>query len=108
MKKDRLVITISDIDSSKSFSVNKIIKKIILWTILAVLFVVSVSFFTISKLSTSVNTLSGERDKLTNENSTYSKQIESKPDDNFTRHLYADLLFLEGKKFLKQANIMKS
>jgi predicted Zn-dependent protease len=38
----------------------------------------------------------------------FSKQIESKPDDNFTRHLYADLLFLEGKKFLKQANIMKS
>jgi len=78
MRKDRLVITISDIDSSKSFSVNKIIKKIILWTILIVLFVVSVSFFTISKLSTSVNTLSGERDKLTSENSIYSEQIESK------------------------------
>jgi tetratricopeptide (TPR) repeat protein len=27
----------------------------------------------------------------------FSKQIESKPDDNFTRHLYADLLFLAGK-----------
>lgn len=78
MRKDRLVITVSDIDSSKSFSVNKIIKKIILWTILVILFVVSISFFTISKLSTSVNTLSDERDKLTNEKSVYSKQIESK------------------------------
>ena len=78
MKKDRLFITISDINSSKSFSVNKIIKKVILWTILIVLFVVSVSFFTISKLSTSVTSLSTERDKLTSENNIYSKQIESK------------------------------
>lgn len=78
MKKDRLVITVSDIDSSKSYSVNKIIKKIILWTILVVVFVVSVSFFTISQLSTSVNILSSERDKLTSENKVYSQQIESK------------------------------
>jgi len=78
MKKDRLVITISDIDSSKSFSVNKIIKKIILWIILVILFVVTVSFFTISKLSTNVNSLSSEKDKLSHENSVYSKQIELK------------------------------
>ena len=78
MRKDNLVITISDIDSSKSFSVNKIIKKIILWIILIILFVVSISFFTISKLSTTVNTLSNERDNLTNKNGIYSQQIESK------------------------------
>ena len=78
MKKDRLFITISDINSSKSFSVNKIIKKIILWTILSVLLIVTISFFTISKLSTSVNNLSNDRAKLTAENNTYSKQIESK------------------------------
>jgi tetratricopeptide (TPR) repeat protein len=42
--------------------------------------------------------------KLANQNvhradilKTFSKQIESKPEDNFTRHLYADLLFTEGK-----------
>jgi len=78
MKKDRLIITISDINSTKSFNVNKIIKKIILWVILITLFVVTVSFLTISKLSTNVNNLSNERDKLTKENNTYSKQIESK------------------------------
>jgi len=78
MKKDRLVITVSDIDSSKSFSVNKIIKKIIFWTILVTLVVFTVSFFTISKLSTSVNSLSKERDKLSKENSIYSEKIESK------------------------------
>ena len=80
MKKDRLVITISDINKSKSFSVNKIIKKIILWVILTILIVFSISFFTISKLSQSVNDLSTEKDKLRNENNLYSKQIESKID----------------------------
>lgn len=78
MRKDRLVITISDINSSKSFSVNKIIKKIILWTILVVLFVFTISFFTISKLTTSVNNLSNDRAKLTAENNIYSQQIEAK------------------------------
>lgn len=78
MKKDSLIITISDINKSKSFSVNKIIKKVILWIVLTVLFVVSVSFFTISKLSQSVNDLSIEKDKLKNENNLYSQQIESK------------------------------
>jgi len=78
MKKDSLVITISDINSSKSFSINKIIKKIILWMLLTVLCIVTISFFTISKLSQSVNDLSTEKDKLRNENNLYSKQIESK------------------------------
>ncbi|MDC0932756.1 M23 family metallopeptidase [Arcobacteraceae bacterium] len=78
MKKDSLVITISDINSSKSFSVNKIIKKVILWTILLTLFVVTVSFFIISKLSTNVNNLSIEKNNLKSKNSVYSKQIETK------------------------------
>jgi len=76
--KDRLVITVSDVNSSKSYNVNKIIKKIIFWGVLITLFVVSVSFFTISKLATSVNSLSKERDLLTKENNLYSEQIEAK------------------------------
>jgi len=80
MKKDRLVITISDIDSTKSFNVNKVIKKIILWVILVIFVVVTISFFTISQLSTSVNKLSTERDKLSSENNLYSVQIKSKID----------------------------
>lgn len=78
MKKDRLVITISDVDKSRSYNVNKIIKKIILWIILVTLAVVSLSFFTISKLATSVNELSNERDELTKENNRYSDQIDAK------------------------------
>jgi len=78
MRKDRLVITISDINSSKSFSVNKVIKKIVFWTIVTVLAVVTISFFTISQLSKSVNDLSLDRAKLTEVNNIYSKQIESK------------------------------
>ena len=78
MKKDRLVITVSDINSSKSFSVNKIIKKIIFWTITSVLLIVTISFFTISQLSKNVNSLSSDRAKLRIENNIYSKQIEAK------------------------------
>jgi hypothetical protein len=78
MRKDRLVITVSDINSSKSFSVNKIIKKIVFWLIVSVLLVVTISFFTISQLSKSVTNLSNDREKLTEINSLYSKQIESK------------------------------
>jgi len=78
MKKDRLVITVSDINSSKSFNVNKIIKKIVLWGIVAILFIFMISFFIISQLSTNLNDLSHDREKLTKENNLYSKQIESK------------------------------
>jgi murein DD-endopeptidase MepM/ murein hydrolase activator NlpD len=78
MKKDRLVITISDVDKSRSYNVNKVIKKIILWVILITLTIVSLSFFTISRLATSVNELSNERNLLTQENTLYSNQIEAK------------------------------
>jgi len=78
MRKDRLVITVSDINSSKSYSVNKVIKKVMLWTLIVVLAVVSISFFTISKLSSSVNKLSSDRDMLTKENNQYNEQIKSK------------------------------
>lgn len=78
MKKDRLVITVSDINSSKSFSVNKIIKKIVLWGIFAILSIFAISFFIISQLSNNVNDLSADREKLTNENNLYSQQIKSK------------------------------
>ncbi len=76
--KDRLVVTISDINSSKSYNINKIIKKIILWGVLGVLFVVGISFFTISQLVTSVNKLSGERDKLEQQSNFYNEQIKLK------------------------------
>jgi len=78
MKSDRLVITISDINNSKSYSVNKIIKKIILWFLIIVVTVFSISFFTISKLYTNVNELSDDRKLLSNENQEYSQQIKTK------------------------------
>jgi len=76
--KDRLVITVSDVQHSKSYNVNKIIKKIILWSILGIFLVFGLSFFTISKLATNVISLSKERDALTKENNSYSNQIETK------------------------------
>lgn len=78
MKKDRLVITISDINSSKSYNVNKIIKKIIFWGLLSLIFIVGISFFTISKLASSVDQLSIEKDKLEQQSNFYNEQIKLK------------------------------
>ncbi|MEA2017258.1 MAG: M23 family metallopeptidase [Campylobacterota bacterium] len=78
MKKDRLVITISDVNSSKSYNVNKIIKKYIFWFLLIVFVFVGISSFTISELSTSVNELSKQSKILQDENSVYSSSIDSK------------------------------
>ncbi|MEA3512721.1 MAG: M23 family metallopeptidase [Campylobacterota bacterium] len=78
MKKERLVITVSDINSTKSFSVNKVIKKIIFWTLLSTILAFTIGFFTISKLTNSVNDLSTDRDKLSKENTEYSKEIQTK------------------------------
>lgn len=78
MKKDRLVITISDINSSKSYNVNKIIKKIILWGLLTTVLIVGISFFTISKLVSSVDVLTTERDTLEHQSNFYNDQIKKK------------------------------
>jgi len=78
MKKDRFVITISDIDSTSSFNLHKVIKKIIIWIILIIFLVISVSFFTISHLSKNVHKLSKDRDVLFEENNVYSQEIKEK------------------------------
>ena len=78
MKKDRLVITISDINSSKSYNVNKIIKKIILWSLFSVICIVGLSIFTISRLTSSVDKLTDERDKLEQQSDFYNEQIKLK------------------------------
>lgn len=78
MKKDRLVITISDVKSTKSYNVSTIIKKVLLWTILFVILVVAVSFFTISNLSKNVNSLSSDRENLSKQNDLFSEQISTK------------------------------
>lgn len=78
MKKDRLVVTISDINSSKSYNVNKIIKKIIFWGLLSVVLLVGLSIFTISKLTSSVDKLTTERDKLEQQSDFYNEQIKLK------------------------------
>lgn len=78
MKKDRLIITVSDVNTSKSYNVNKIIKKVFLWTLFITLLVVSLSFFIISKLVNEVDKLSYDRDLLTKENYKYNQEIEDK------------------------------
>lgn len=76
--KNRLTITVSDVNGSKSYNVNKIIKKVVLWTIFAVIVFVTLSFYIIRELNDSVTQLSNERESLKIQNDLYSKDIESK------------------------------
>jgi murein DD-endopeptidase MepM/ murein hydrolase activator NlpD len=78
MKKDRLLITISDVNKTKTYNVSAVIKKILLWIILVVVSVVSISFITISNLTEHVSALSKEREIIKTQNEKYSHQIKAK------------------------------
>jgi len=77
-KNDRLIITISDVNSSKSYNISKMLKKIFVWSLLITLLIVSLSFFVISKLVDEVDQLSNDRELLTKENYKYNQEIEDK------------------------------
>ena len=79
--RDRLIITVSDIDSTKSYNLNKIIKKIILYIVLIAIFVISISFWIISQLNNEVQTLDTQSKVLQIQNKQYNLQIKDKIKD---------------------------
>ena len=76
--KDKLTVTISDVNGTKSYSLHKIIKKIFMWSIPVILSIATISFLLISHLNKSVDRLSIESKVLIIQNNKYSEQIESK------------------------------
>lgn len=78
MVKDRLVVTVSDVNGTKAYNLNRIIKKVIIWAILLIVAVLTIGFFVISKLSVSVKELSSKSEMLQSQNELYSKQIKAK------------------------------
>ena len=78
MKKDRLLITISDINRTKTYNVSAIIKKVLFWVLLAVILVVGIGFFTISNLVDNVSKLSQDRENIIKQNELFSSQIKNK------------------------------
>lgn len=79
--KDRLIITFSDVNGTKSYNVNKVIKKIVFWAILVLLFILTVGFFIISSLSTSVNQLTSQSLTLKEKNNEFSRIIQKKREE---------------------------
>lgn len=93
--KNRLIITISDVHSTRAFNVHQIIKKIILIVILVVFLVIAGSFWFISELNTKmdkknkeitskedqISTLVEKEKKLQTQNQFYSMQIKGKVKD---------------------------
>ena len=76
--KDKITVTVSDINGTKSYNLSKFIKKIILWSIPTILVIGTVSFFIISHLNKSVQDLSSQSKILITQNNEYSQKIESK------------------------------
>ncbi len=68
--KDKLIITVSDVSGTKSYNINKIIRKVVIYVILILLIVTGLSFWIISNINTSLNV---EIDKL----SLQSKKLET-------------------------------
>lgn len=81
MNKDRLIVTVSDVSGTKSYNLNKVIKKAILYISLTTILVIAISFWAISYLSTKVNNLSHQEQKLEVQNKIYSMQIQDKVRD---------------------------
>ncbi len=79
--KNRLLITVSDIDGTKSYNLNKIIRKAIIYIVLIVFLVLGFSFWLISNLNNKVDILSHQGKALETQNTLYSLQIKDKIKD---------------------------
>lgn len=72
--RNRLIITISDARGTKSYTVSKLVKKILVWLLLIVVLVATLSMFVIPFLGQQLY-------KLNVENQTYSQELEDKTQD---------------------------
>ena len=79
--KDRLVVTVSDVDGTKTYNLNKIIKKTILYVIGIIFLVISVSFYYISYINNQLDILDSNSKTLKTQNTLYSMQIKDKIKD---------------------------
>ena len=78
MKKDDLVITISNIGSSKSYNLSNFIQKTIKIFIIIIAIVFAISFFLISYLNKKVDGLTNKSNKLIEINLAHTKTIKDK------------------------------
>ena len=79
--KDRLVITISDVNGTKSYNIAQTAKKYLWIVVVVVVLLLGISFLLINYLSTKVETLKKEEQKLSSQNKLYSMQITDKVKD---------------------------
>jgi murein DD-endopeptidase MepM/ murein hydrolase activator NlpD len=83
--KDKLIITISDTEGTKTYTLKKIIKKVALYLIVGIILLIGVSFWIITSLNTKVTNLTKleqkleiQKQKLKAQNKLYSLQIKDK------------------------------
>jgi murein DD-endopeptidase MepM/ murein hydrolase activator NlpD len=79
--KDRLVITISDVNGTKSYNIAQTAKKYLCIVVAVVVLLLGISFLLINYLSTKVETLKKEEQRLSSQNKLYSMQITDKVKD---------------------------
>ncbi|QOG12110.1 M23 family metallopeptidase [Arcobacter sp. FWKO B] len=72
--KNRLIITISDAKGTKSYTVSKLVRKLLIWILLVVVVIATISIFVIPFLGQKLY-------ELDNENKTYYQELEGKNQD---------------------------
>ncbi len=79
--KNRLIVTVSDVNGTKSYNLNKVIKKVLIYTTILVLSIFIVSFILISNLNNKLDTLTLQEQQLKTQNKLYNLQIQDKVRD---------------------------
>lgn len=79
--KNRFLITISDVNGSKSYNIHQAAKKYLLVGLVIIIVVLGISFTIINFLSNKVEALKEEEKKLSSQNKLYSLQIADKVKD---------------------------
>lgn len=79
--KNRFLITISDVNGTKSYNVHQAVKKYLWIGFIVVILILGISFTLINFLSNKVATLKKEELRLTSQNKMYSTQIADKIKD---------------------------
>ena len=79
--KNRFLITISDVNGTKSYNIHQAAKKYLWMAVVFVVLVIGISFMLINFLSDKVQSLKEEEKKLSSQNKMYSMQIADKVKD---------------------------
>lgn len=76
--KNRLLITVSDVEGTKTYNIHKFVRRFAWMAVLGILIILGISFWYINFLDTEVRIIDQKKETLSAQNEVYSLQIEKK------------------------------